>query len=453
MKKFKSKNYTIPEGHYTGPQQATVDSWTKAATEAGLIGAGIGGVKGYLSDEGEDKNKSSVQKVIEGAGNGYLYGMLAGMAIKGIADYINKPLKDIDFQKLDKNIRAEFGSYKIPIINKSVGSEEKIKKLSDKIVYNNRNITDFKLNFGIRRNQIVMYTFGVTDEELDSLSQSLDDYVRENANMNYNASLINKSQNSYAVSITFTTYNIAARYIIEASGIVQGKVNIIDKDYIISRRVGEFNVDKLEDPDVKAGIEDTPTVQINNNIYNTVNNDDSIKTFSIGLTKDEEKSALDFLRSDGIDTIFDIVKSIKTKKVGATASNHLTRLINHAVGKVVEKGKMKAGLPVKREDLNTSFLLTTLTKLRYVKGYNYTIDKDNSECNLSLVSGILIVSADKGEKSELIDEEFYKKGKDRIRRSEIDTVVSYLYSVVSRQDLEFLLKKLFSTKLKFNVIP
>lgn len=448
MKKFRSKNYTIPEGHYTGPQQAQIDSWTKAAMEGGIIGAGLGGLKEYLVDDDSD-NRSSVAKVMEGAGKGYLLGTLSGLALKGLTEYINKPLKDIEFQKLDRNIRSEFGSYKIPIINKTIGVGEKSAKLSDKVVYNSRNITDYKLNFGIRRNQIVMYTFGITTEELDALSTSLDNFVKDNPNMTYNASLINKSQNSYAVSITFTSYSIAAKYIVEASSIISGKVNVIDRDYVISNRIGEFNVDKTTNPDVKNGINSESTSSnVNNNV---ISDDDSVKTFS--LSADERYSALEFLKNDGGGTVLDIVKSIKTKKMGSTASNHLARLLNHAVGRTIEKGKVKVGMPVKREELNTSYLINTLTKLRYTKGFNYTVDKTNCECNISLTGGIFAVSVDKGSKSDLVDEEFYNKAKDRIRRSEIDTVVSYIYSVINRNDLEFLLKKLFSTKLKFNVIP
>lgn len=443
MKKFKLKNYTIPEGHYTGPQQATTDSWGKALNESGLIGAGLGGLTNYMNDE--DAGKSTVQKVIEGAGKGYLYGLVSGAALKGLTEYIHSPLKDIDFQRLDKNIRAQFGSFKIPFLQKQVDLEEdNPRKLKDKITYNSRNITDYKLNFGIRRNQIVMYTFGVSNDELDKLSQILDDMVMNQPNMNYHSSLINKSQNSYAVAITFTAYEIAAKYIVAAADVVSGKINLMDKDYLISKRVNEFNVDKLEDPDVKQGI-DTESRSI------TEKFDDSEKTFS--LTGDEKYSAIEFLRNDGVQSIVDITKSIKTKKMGSTASNHLIRLINHAVNRTIEKGKIKVGMPVKREELNTGYLVDLLKKLHYVKGFNFTEDKANGGCNLSLVSGILVVTVDKGDKSELVDKEFYSNGKDRIRRAEIDSVVSYVYSVSSKSDLEFLLKKLFSTKLKINVIP
>jgi len=457
MKKFRSKNYTIPEGHYTGPQQPTTDAWHKAAFMGGAMGAAVNGLRAWVSTDDDDyKGMSSAQRVMAGASKGFVLGALSGIAVKGITEYINKPLTDIEFQKLDKNIRQEFGMYKIPVIGKTINNE-KIKDMREKIVYNSKNITDYKLNFGIRRNQIVMYTFGVTDEELDSLSNALDEKVMTQPNMNYNASLINKSQNSYAVSITFTTYDIAAKYIVEAASIVSGKVNILDKDYLISGRINEFNVDKItEDPDEKAGI-NPYQISINNNINNNVINDedeieddDSVKTFS--LTGDEKYSALEFLRSDGGDTVLDIVKSIRKRKIGSTASNHLARLIRHSINRAVEKGKMKSGMAVERRTLYTDFLIDELTKLHYTKGFNYTIDKDNSECNMSMVSGIFVVSVEKGDKSDLVDEEFYNKAKDRVKRSEIDNVVSYTYSVVSRQDFEFLLKKLFSTKLKFNII-
>lgn len=454
MKKFnkKSKNYTIPEGHYTGPKQETVEGWIEAANAAGIVGAGLGGLRSYLSNSDEDANKSTIQKVLQGAGSGYLYGALSGIAIKGLSEYINKPLKDIDFQKLDRNIRSEFGSFKVPIINKTIGLDNDAKKLKDKIVYNDRNLTDFKLNFGIRKDQIVMYTFGVTNDELDSLSIALDDFVQSQPNMSYHASLINKSQNSYAVAITFTTYNIAAKYILKAAEIVSSKVNVLDRDYLISRRVSEFNVDKIDDdPDIRSGINsESKSTYVNNNVIND-EDDDSVKTFS--LSGDEKYSALEFLKNDGGETLIDIARSIKKKRLGTTASNHLTRLVQHSISRAVEKGKIKIGMPVKREELNTKFLTDTLTKLRYVKGFNYTMDKDNSDCNISMVGGILVVSAEKGDKSDLIDEEFYGKAKDRIRRSEIESVVSYTYAIVSRSDFEFLLKKLFSTKLKFNVIP
>lgn len=457
MKKFRSKNYTIPEGHYTGPQQATTASLKSAALGAGVTGAAINGLRAYLSTDDPDYNgMSTVQRTAVGASKGFLYGALAGILIKGATEYMNKPLSDIEFQKLDKSIRSEFGMYKVPLIGTNIGtSNEKIRDMKDKVVYNSKNITDFKINFGIRRNQIVMYTFGITDSELDELSNALDEIVMTQPNMKYNASLINKSQNSYAVAITFTTYDVAGKYIVQAANIVSGRVNVIDRDYAISNRIDEFNVDKIvEDPDLKAGI-DSPKININNNIYNTTNNDgviddDSVKTFS--LTGDDKYSAMEFLRSDGGDTVLDIVKSIRARKLGSTASNHLGRLIRHAVNRAIEKGKVKAGLPAERRELNTSFLIDTLNKLRYTKGFNYTVDKDNSECNISMVGGIFVVSIDKGDKSELVDKEFYGKAKDRVRRSEISDIISYTYAIVSRSDFEFLLKKLFSTKLKFNII-
>lgn len=448
MKRFnrKRKNFTIPEGHYTGPQQETIDGWLEAANTAGIVGAGLGAARSYISEKEEDKNKSTIQKLVSGASQGYFYGALSGMAIKGITEYINKPLKDIEFQKLDRSIRSEFGSFKIPIINKAIGLEDKSNSIKDKIVYNDRNLTNFKLNFGIRKDQIVMYTFGVSDSELDSLSMALDDFVQTQPNMNYHSSLINKSQNSYAVAITFTTYSVAAKYIIRAAEIVSSKVNVLDRDYIIARRVNEFNVDKLSDSDTS----EPNSTSVNNNVISE-ENDDSVKVFS--LTGEDKYSALEFLKNEGGETLADIARSIKTRKISSTASNHLIRLVQHAIGRAAEKGKIKAGLPVKREELNSGFLIDTLNKLRYVKGFNYTVDKTNNDCNISMVSGIFVVSIDKGDKSEQVDEEFYNKAKDRIRRSEIDKVVSYVYSISSRSDFEFLLKKLFSTKLKFNVIP
>ena len=62
MKKFRSKNYTIPEGHYTGPQQPTTDAWHKAAFMGGAMGAAVNGLRAWVSTDDDDyKGMSSAQ--------------------------------------------------------------------------------------------------------------------------------------------------------------------------------------------------------------------------------------------------------------------------------------------------------------------------------------------------------------------------------------------------------
>jgi len=70
---------------------------------------------------------------------------------------------------------------------------------------------------------------------------------------------------------------------------------------------------------------------------------------------------------------------------------------------------------------------------------------------MSMVSGLFIVTANKGNASKEIDKKYWESLKTKINRSEDGKVVVYTYSIQSRQEFEFLLKKLMSTKITFNI--
>ena len=44
---------------------------------------------------------------------------------------------------------------------------------NDKFSFNDRDVSSYKLNFAIHNNQVTMYTFGMTREELDKTSKTL----------------------------------------------------------------------------------------------------------------------------------------------------------------------------------------------------------------------------------------------------------------------------------------
>ena len=130
--RFTRRNFTIPEGHYTGPKQKQEKTAVQQANTFGLSGALFGGLKGYF--DGDPEN-TRLGNVIRDAASGYTWGALGGLALKGIDHYINKPLDEIQFEKVDQAIRLKFGQFRIPIVDVGVGFNNKTRgKINKRII-------------------------------------------------------------------------------------------------------------------------------------------------------------------------------------------------------------------------------------------------------------------------------------------------------------------------------
>ena len=237
MVKFRQKEYTIQEGHYTGPKDidkvpGALEVIGKAAGTGGVIGAAVGTI---LKDS----------TMIDGALTGGKWGALGGILLKLFINYLHNPMTRVKYQEVDKNIRRQFGIYQMSGI--TVGdSIDKRATVDERFGFNDRNVTDYKLNFAVHNDTVTMYTFGMTVKELEQTSAVLDYYTKKYFGMDYSSTLINQKLNSYAVNITFTNYQVISNFIIELSEKLKTRINLLDNKVIVSSRIEEKSKEEAE---------------------------------------------------------------------------------------------------------------------------------------------------------------------------------------------------------------
>ena len=411
MIKFRQKNYTIPEGHYTGPKDmdklpGTIEVIGKSA----IGGAIIGGIVGKV-----DKDST----VLEGAKKGAGIGTLAGIGLKMITNYVHKPMSKVKFQDVDKVIRREFGIYRAASL--TVGdSVSNRASFDEKFSVNDRNVSNYKLIFCIQNNKVTMYTFGMTSDEIDKCSKILDYYCKKYFGMEYHSSLLNQKVNAYSVDITFTNIQVISNFIMEMSNELQTKIDLLDSNAIVGSRLKEAS----DSNDNTEGEE---------------------RNFSVAAI-----NKYDLFKILGKSIAFPS-KMKYSKSLKESLSLSLLGLLVNSAAKLKTDELTMSNIPVPRENFGNVYLEETLKKLHYIERFNYTIGDKNSEANMSMVSGLFIVTANKGNASKEIDKKYWESLKTKINRSEDGKVVVYTYSIQSRQEFEFLLKKLMSTKITFNI--
>ena len=114
-------------------------------------------------------------------------------------------MSKVKFQEIDRNIRREFGIYRMAGV--TIGDKlDKRADVDEKFGFSDRQVTKYKLNFAVQDNRVTMYTFDLSNEELDKVDKTLDYYCKKYTGMEYNSSVINYKLNSYAVDIVFTNY-------------------------------------------------------------------------------------------------------------------------------------------------------------------------------------------------------------------------------------------------------
>ena len=186
MIRFRQKQYTIQEGHYTGPKEMEeIPGYLEMAGKGSVAGAVVGaGVSAFMKDQHGHRD------MMGGAWKGAQYGALTGIAAKFFLNYLHKPMSTVKYHEVDKAIRANFGVYQITgfTVGDSVGKRANI---SEKFEFNNRNVTDFKLNFAIHNNTVTMYTFGMDEEDLAKVNRILDQYCKKYFSMEYSSKVIN----------------------------------------------------------------------------------------------------------------------------------------------------------------------------------------------------------------------------------------------------------------------
>lgn len=398
MIKYRQGMFTIPEGHYTGPKDLDeVPGAIKVVGGATLGGAVIGGVAGHILGAVQDKFDSDYKKGAKiGAGTGFA----AGVAAKVLLNVMHNPMTSVKFNEVDKTLRRNFGIYSASGF--VVGdSRDNRKKFDEAFATNDRNVTDYRINVVIQDNQVILYTFQLSDKELKIVSDSLDYYCKKYYGMNYNSKVIDAKINSYSVTITFTNYQVISDFLMEISDELKVKINLLNNKAIIDLRLKE-----------------------------------SEKEFS-----EFEFSNYDLMKifiAQGIRTLF---------SKGKITSDHAISAINDAKKAMSEAERVRVFGPSKRKDFDTAYLIGVISNLRFVEGKDFTIDESGKDCCMALFQGNLTVAVKTGSNA---DQKIKKI--DYFKEIEVNkTVTIYTYSMRSKQELSTVVTKVINTRTIPNI--
>lgn len=406
MIKFRQKDFTIPEGHYTGPKDMDkVPGAIEVIGKSALAGAGVGGVAGGLLKD---------SSILSGALQGGKIGAISGAILKFFLNYLHNPMTSIKYQEVDKLIRREFGVYRAAGI--TVGdSLDRRAKIDEKFSFNDRDVTKYKLNFSIQDNAITMYTFGMTNQELEKTSNSLDYYCKKYTGMEYSSYAINAKNNSYSVNIVFTNYQVIANFIMELSTVLGTKINLLDNKALVENRL------KLAEEE---------------------------RTYSV-----KEFGKYDLMKILGKGGSFGISPHFSLRGLRDSIGGALMGVILNSLEKLNGDISIKEEIPgVSRESFGNIYLEDRLKKLHYIENYDYTVGDLKCEVNMSMFSGIFIVTVAKGTKySEKIDSDFYGKLKGKVNRVDTGKVIVYNYTIKTKNEFDFILKKFMSLDVEPNI--
>ena len=417
MIEFRQKDFTIPEGHYTGPKdQEKLPGAVEIIGKSALIGSLGGAVIGKISKE---------ISTLKGAAEGGKYGALAGIAFKLFLNHLHKPMSTIKYQEVDKNIRREFGIYRIADV--TIGDKiDKRAKIEEKFGFNDRNVTNYKINVSISNNEVTLYTFNMTSDEIDKLSHILDYYCKKYYGMNYTSSLINQKINAYSVNIVFTNYQVISNFIMEVSNEMCIKINLLDCDALVKGKLVFASNDLDENGE-----------------------------------EEEEKNFSSIKRFNKFDIAKIIESTVNSNYLlpGRGLRGCLSAVVMETVIKSIQRAGQKelTRIPMfefatDKEDYDNSYLKSVLDKNHFVEGFRYTVGDDKATSNISMVRGVFLITTKKdSEDTKLIDDKFWKHLKTKVNRADTGKVIIYSYNFESGKDFEFMIKKLMSTGIVFNI--
>lgn len=408
MIEFRQKDFTIPEGHYTGPKdQDELPGLFEMVGKSALGGAVIGGIVGKI-----DKDIT----VGKGALEGGKYGALAGIVLKLFINHLHKPMSNIKYQEVDKNIRREFGIYRIAGI--TMGDKiDKRASVDEKFSFNDRNVTKYKINISIYKDEVTLYTLGLTDSEINKLSSILDYYCKKYYGMEYDSFLLNQKVNAYSVKIIFTNYQVISNFILEVSNALETKINLLDSDALVKGRL----------------------------VFSDDENTGEERNFSLPAI--DKRDALKIITSTGK---FKVRADGDWKSsVGAITLGLLLNTLK-AIG--IKKVINNTNIPMARSEYSNAYLENTLQKLHYIEGFNYTIADTKAQSNMSILEGLFLVTTKKDSQDmKEIDDKYWKNLKLKINRADTGKAIVYTYNIQNKNEFEFILKKLMSTGIVFNI--
>lgn len=407
------KLFNLSDGYYTGAKD-DVPGYLSCIAKGGAAGAAVGAAGGAIYG-GVKKDRTAKEDAKTGAKYGLGAGLLAGFGYKLFLNHMHNPMKEIKFQEIDRGIRKEFGVYNIQGI--TVGDNvDKSAKIEDKFSFNDSNISNYKITFCIQNDKVTMYTFALSNKELEIVDSVLNHYCRKYHGMNYTSTAINPKVNSYSANISFTNYDAIVHFILDVSMKLETKINLLDNKGLVEgseeagRELKFFS--KLDSDDVLGVL---------NSGFNT---HDAFNFFKSGF---REKEAAGFVAM---------------------------KLLLSALKKVHQKDLVLAGKPGPRTAFGDEYLEQTIKRLHYVEGLHYTTNDNSNDNNITLHKGVLVITAKRGAESEKLDKEFWKKLQTKLTRAELvkDNLVTYTYFMQSRTELDTILNTLFKTKVKFNIV-
>lgn len=405
---FRQKEYTIQEGHYTGPKAIKkIPGAIKVITKSILAGLGIGaGAKVLLSEE----------TVSEPVKKGIKAGFWAGVALKMLINNFHKPMSSVKFEKVDKAIRKEYGIKEIS--GMTYGDSKEVRDdLNSHFAFNDPNILEYRANLLIQKKKVILYIVDFSKKDLTELDDSLNYYCYKYYGMEYSSKLLNQKRNSYSISIIFTNYEAMAKFFIEIANSLSLKINVLDKDSSIDEI--KFSLDE--------------------------GSENKEKTFS-SLPTFDKYDMMKILGKGGI-----IVKKggFKTNP-GDYFMDSLSEAITH-FGKVTKIRTATRDTKLQRQVLNNIFLEKTLKELGYKENINYTIKKNNSPFNMYLHEGYLIIcSGLTGKNKQRFEKEIVKEYK--IVTTEVKgKIILYTYMIKSKAELDLLLRDLIKLNIKPNI--
>lgn len=398
MVKYRQKIFTIPEGHYTGSKDLDeVPGTVKVVGTSVLGGTVLGGIAGHVLGNVQDKFDSDYKK---GASIGAKTGLAAGIAAKVLLNVMHNPMTSVKFNEVDKTLRRNFGIYSASgfVIG---DSRDNRKRFDDAFATNDRNVADYRINVVVQDNQVILYTFQLSDQELKKVSDSLDYYCKKYYGMNYNSKVIDAKINSYSVTITFTNYQVISDFLMEVADELKVKINLLNNKAIVDLRLSP---EGKEFSDIEF------------------NNYDLMKIFLI----------------QGVRTLF---------SRGKVSSDQVIDAIHDAKNSLSEAERVKIFGPSKRKDFDNAYLLGALGNLRFKEGKDYTIDKEGCDVNMSLFQGNLTIAVSSNSKQsrDLENTKYFNK-------SDVNKSVSvFTYSMKSKEELNTVITKVINTRIIPNI--
>ncbi len=434
MIKFKQKDYSIQEGHYTGPKDLEngVPGYMKTVGGGFLAGTAIG----YGVDKGRDllestgvlpKTDSRTQDSprISGVEVGGKAGIAAGLLSKIIMNSLHNPMSDVKFSEVDRNLRLRYGMCRVSGL--MVGDTlENRNKMEEAFLINDRKVTDYKINIAIQNGKVTMYILKPTQDELDKIDKTLNYYCKKYYGMNYTSSIIGTSRGmsdtSYSVELTFTNYQVICDFLIELTKVLGTKINLLNSKAIVEN--------KLYGEELEAG-----------------------KTFSenlsIGgaLTRFKNMSALEtieFLTSTVVPGVVKFAqRSIKLP------SFFLRDIIFPGLSKLNERDPKLKVHPLK--NLGSEYFLEAIKECGFVEGIDYEVDDPYSLFTMFMFRGEVYICFKSDTKEQrLFESQLYKGDIENYRLHESGKGVTlYTFIPKSKADLKvFLTKVIKIAKIK-----